>query len=88
MAGAPRSGRVVEFEGLSRRRGGPSIFCYAGGMGGKVTGVFNILIGAAGIYMVSQKGAEFAVLPKPVGYAVCGILIVYGLYLLARKQNG
>ncbi len=56
-------------------------------MGGKATGIFNILIGLGGLYMVSQKGAEFAVLPKPVGYGICGLLIVYGIYLLARKRD-
>jgi len=56
-------------------------------MGNRVVGVFNILVGAAGLYMVGVKGAEFALFPKPVGYAICVILIVYGVYILVRKPR-
>ena len=58
-------------------------------MGGKVTGVFNILLGCFGIYMVGfRPGVEFALFPKPIGFAICGAMILYGIYLLARRQPG
>jgi hypothetical protein len=56
-------------------------------MGNKAIGVFNIIVGAAGLYMVGVKGAEFALFPRPVGYAICVILIVYGIYILVRRSR-
>jgi hypothetical protein len=58
-------------------------------MGSKVTGVFNILLGSFGIYMVGfRPGVEFALFPKPIGFAICGAMIIYGLYLLFRRPAG
>ena len=56
-------------------------------MGNKVIGVFNILVGAAGLYMVGVRGAEFALFPRPVGFGICVILIVYGVYILVRRPR-
>ncbi|GAC1394841.1 MAG: hypothetical protein NVSMB47_04910 [Polyangiales bacterium] len=52
----------------------------------RLIGVFNIGIGAAGLYMVGVRHAEFALFPKPVGYAICVALIVYGVWILVRRR--
>lgn len=69
-----------------------SVTCAGGGayhgcMGNKAIGVFNIVVGAAGLYMVGVRGAEFALFPRPVGYAICVVLIAYGIFILVRRRS-
>ena len=54
----------------------------------RLIGVFNIGIGAAGLYMVGVRGAEFALFPRPIGYAICVALILYGVWILVRRSPG
>jgi hypothetical protein len=56
-------------------------------MGNKAIGIFNIIVGCAGLYMVGVKGAEFALFPRPVGFGICIALILYGLYILVRRSK-